>query len=500
VMAENDPDIIASLPVVDAVIRTSTASGEGFLRYNGDGYGDRTSDGRPWAPSNQGTGHVWPVLAGERGQYEVDRGMVGPAVSRLEAMRNMSSGVGLIAEQAWDAADLARAPFGTDPTIASIGFENGKPAGSASALTWSAGQFVRLTLDTSAGQVLDRPAYTLDRYVAHTQGQTTLTVTAPTDRTIVTSPVTVTGTSAPGNKIRIAATNVDEDTRTDIVTGTTAPDGSFSIDVPLIGGRSVLNIVATNARGDTAHATRTVVVLAPPAPVIFEATDPDNDDNGPGNYRYPTAGDFHDGAFDIEQFQVLDTPGDTLTFRLRLRDLTPTFGSPLGAQLVDVYIHDPAATLTSTNPAHPLRNYRISAAGAWNHMLEVEGFGQRFIDANGNTPAGATIRIRADDISRYITFRVERRFIGNPGPGWGFTVVLTSQDGFSPDRARGFQRTAQGFQLGQCPAATADPHCTFALDRLPKAMDVLTPAGVSQADELDYTLHDPVTIAPVTIG
>jgi carbohydrate-binding DOMON domain-containing protein len=94
---------------------------------------------------------------------------------------------------------------------------------------------------------------------------------------------------------------------------------------------------------------------------------------------------------------------------------------------------------------------------------------------------------------------VARNLIGNPGPGWGFTVVLTSQDGFSPDQARGFQRTAAPFQLGQCPAVSADPHCTFPLDRLPKAMDVLTPAGVSQADELDYTLHDPVTLQPVTI-
>ena len=102
------------------------------------------TDGHPWAPSNKGTGHPWPVLAGERGQYEVDRGAVGAAIARLDAMRNMSSGVGLIPEQAWDLPDLAASPFGTDPTTASIGFRNGKPAGSASALTWSAGQFVRL--------------------------------------------------------------------------------------------------------------------------------------------------------------------------------------------------------------------------------------------------------------------------------------------------------------------------------------------------------------------
>jgi glucoamylase len=34
---------------------------------------------------------------------------------------------------------------------------------------------------------------------------------------------------------------------------------------------------------------------------------------------------------------------------------------------------------------------------------------------------------------------------------------------------------------------------------VPTAMDVLTPAGISQADELDYTLHSPVTIAPVVV-
>jgi hypothetical protein len=33
----------------------------------------------------------------------------------------------------------------------------------------------------------------------------------------------------------------------------------------------------------------------------------------------------------------------------------------------------------------------------------------------------------------------------------------------------------------------------------PKAVDVLTPADVLQSDELDYTLHQPVTIQAVTM-
>jgi hypothetical protein len=48
-------------------------------------------------------------------------------------------------------------------------------------------------------------------------------------------------------------------------------------------------------------------------------------------------------------------------------------------------------------------------------------------------------------------------------------------------------------------SASTDPHCTVDPGTVPKAMDVLTPAGISQADELDYTLHSPVTIAPVVV-
>jgi hypothetical protein len=86
--------------------------------------------------------------------------------------------------------------------------------------------------------------------------------------------VTVTGTSTPGNTIRIAATNTDENSTTSIFSATVGSGGSFSIPVTLIGGRSVLNIVATSPSGATAREVRTVVVLAASAPVIFEADDP----------------------------------------------------------------------------------------------------------------------------------------------------------------------------------------------------------------------------------
>jgi carbohydrate-binding DOMON domain-containing protein len=185
-------------------------------------------------------------------------------------------------------------------------------------------------------------------------------------------------------------------------------------------------------------------------------------------------------------------------FKLTLTDLTPTFGSPLGAQLVDVYVHDPAASAadTSTAASFPQRRYTIAPTGAWNRLLEVQGFGQRYLDAHGATLGQITIK--ANEISRAITFSVSKASLGQPGPGWGFAVVLTGQDGFSPDQARGFQPTPQEFQFGVCATASSDPHCTVDPNTVPKAMDIVTPPGVAQSTVLDYTLG-PVAIPSVTI-
>jgi glucan 1,4-alpha-glucosidase len=495
-LSARDTDIVRSLPVVDAQIKSTTPSGPGWHRYNGDGYGDRAGDGRPWAPSGQGTGHLWPALSAERGEQAIVSGDTAGAASLLGGMRRFASGVGLLPEQDWELPNLAPSPYGTDPTTASIGFVNGEAAGSASPLTWSAASFVRLAADLAAGRNVALPAQTYSRYVAHTQGTTPLTVTSPADNSSVSgSPVTVTGSTAPGNKVYVAATNTDANSATTVASTTAAANGNFTFDVPIIGGTSVLNVVAVSPSGDTAHVRRTVLFDFVPGTMILDVADPSGDDNGPGNYAYPTYTGFHPGAFDIEEFQVWDSGAD-VTFRVKTRDLTETFGSPLGAQLVDVYVHDPGAAATSTAAAHPLRNFGIAAPFAWSRLLQVQGFSQRYVDAGGNTLG--TISINANAISRFITFTVPKSSLGSPGPGWGFTLVLTGQDGFSDDQARGFAPTPQQFQFGVCAAASGDPHCTVDPSTVPKAVDVIAAPSVQQSVELDYTLG-PVVLSGVTI-
>ena len=501
-LSASDTTIQQSLPVVDAIIRSTTPSGPGWHRYNGDGYGDGSSDGHPWAPSGQGTGHLWPVLSAERGETGLQTGNSANAVALLDSMSKFASGVGLIPEQDWESPDLAASPYGTDPTVASIGFQDGHPAGSAAPLTWSAGSFVRLAADIRAGRPLDQPANTTARYVTHQQAATALTVAAPADMSAISgSPVIVTGTTAAGNRVSVAATNTDTGFTTATAEGEADANGSFSIPVAVTPGTTVITVVATAASGGTAHTARTVVWDFVPGTRISDVTDPTSDDNGPGNYAYPTAADFHAGAFDITDFQVYDDSAGSgnIIFRLQTRDLSPTFGSPLGAQLVDVYVHDPgtASANTSTAASFVQRNYQIAPAAAWSRLIEVQGFGQRYVDAAG-TSLG-TVAIRANQISRYITFSVSASSLGHPGSGWGFSVVLTGQDGFSPDQARGFGATPGPYNFGVCAAPSADPHCTVNPGTVPKAVDVVTPAGVLQSDELDYTLHSPVTITDVVI-
>jgi glucoamylase len=519
VLPDADPAVAASLPLVDSVLQSPTAVGAGFYRYGTtapgteDGYGDCnvadsttcTVQGKPWAatcgnqPENKGSGHLWPVLDGERAECALATGNRTTASTLWAAMARTGSGVGLIPEQAWENADQVRSPLGTPPECASIGFRNGKATGSASPLTWAAGQFVRLSADLRGGAIAERPTDTVNRYVARTQLATSLAIGVPNEGAAVGRTVRVAGTAAPGSTIDVKAVNTDIDGATATVTTMAGRNGCFAVDIGAPPGTVSLAVSSTTSRGATAFAQRTVVRDVVPGRLILGVDDPTGDDNGPGTYAYPTAADFRPGAYDLQRFEVYDSGTDTVSFRVRTADLSPTFGSPIGAQLLDVYVRDPAGGLGSTAAAYPERNYTTSAG--WTRMIEVQGFGQRFVDPTGNTVGPVAIRASAE--TRYITFTVTKSALGGtPGKGWSFGVVLTGQDGFSTDQARRFAPTPTPDAFGVCSAPTVgadNPICAVEPQIVPKALDVITPVGVNQAAELDPVRSRPVTVAGVEV-
>ena len=141
----DDPLIVDTLKLVDALLKTDTPAGPVWHRYNGDGYGEH-SDGRAFDGSGRGRG--WPLLTGERGHYELAAGR--DPLSYLHAMSAMASH-GLIPEQVWDAAPLGE-------------FQPGRATGSAMPLAWAHAEFIKLALSRAAGQPIDRPAAVWARY------------------------------------------------------------------------------------------------------------------------------------------------------------------------------------------------------------------------------------------------------------------------------------------------------------------------------------------------
>jgi glucoamylase len=508
-----DPIVQASLGVLDKQISVTTPSGTGYYRYgtsaakgSADGYGDCYQPsqttcavvGAPWAPTGKGTGHLWPNLSGERAESMLASGESSGALSLLQAMIRFSSGVGLVPEQAWEDPDLPASPFGSDPATASIGFTDGKAAGSASPLTWAQAQEARLILSLGAGRVLDTPSVTFSRYVAHgAPSALPVTITAPASgSTLAVSSTTVTGHTDPGAFVTVAVADTTTGAPATVVSAVASGSGSFSVPVPVSFGSNVITVAATAAGGRSTGYGQVTVTNEGGGTSVLDVADPSGDDNGPGTYQYPTDSSFVAGSFDMTRFQVL-SDGSFAYLRVTLRTLVPTFGVLDGAQLLDVYVHVPGASAVSTAAAFASRNYAIASPGAWSQRVEVQGFAAPVWANPAGTSVGTPLVLpNAGD--KTITIALPEAAFGTPGSGWGFSVVLTGQDGFSPDQARAFTATPGAFTFGVCAPGGTSPVCAADPATVPKAVDVITPAGVSQASELNPTLG-PVAIQPVVV-
>ncbi|WP_043716120.1 glucodextranase DOMON-like domain-containing protein [Kutzneria sp. 744] len=498
-LSPQDKDFTASLAVLDKQISVRTATGVGYYRYgtsasagSADGYGDCyqpsqstcTGQGQPWPTTDTGTGHLWPVLSGERAESALSLGDGHAAKSLLDSMFGSASGVGLVPEQAWESPDLPASPYGTDPTVASIGFANGHAAGSASPLTWAQAQRLRLAADLRAGHVLDRPSVTTDRYVAHAApGKADVTVAA----TASGATAAVTGKTLPRADVSVQALATDTAGKAATVTTTAGADGTYSVTVPLgFGSNSItVGVSAPGNRTGYAHTTATGDLVG--GATVLDTVDPAGDDNGPGTFQYPTAPDFAAGSFDITRFQAI-TLGDTVYLRATLRNLVPTFGNTMGAQLLDIFVGAPGRP-TSTAAPFPSRNYQVSP---WSQRIELQGFASpAWLDAAGHQVGTPTAAVASTD-TRTITVALPKAAFGEPGPGWTFSVVLTGQDGFNADQARSFAATPQGYQFGLCAPGGADPICAIDPATAPKAIDTVP------ASQLDPT-KGPVIVNAVTV-
>ncbi len=154
------PHVVQTLPVIDRELGVTTPNGQFWHRYSYDGYGE-TPDGGPF-PGPGNTGRLWPIFAGERGEYELAAGewagaettARAQATARLWAIAAVSNSGLMLPEQVWD----------NHPPSGQPGFPPGQGTFSATPLAWTHAQFVRLAWSIDAGHPVERPGIVACRY------------------------------------------------------------------------------------------------------------------------------------------------------------------------------------------------------------------------------------------------------------------------------------------------------------------------------------------------
>lgn len=157
VQAPGDATIASSLSSTSGAydgnssLQVTTPNGDVYYhRYVHDNYGESNSDCSGW-PANGANrfGRLWPVLSGERGEYEVANGR--SAAVYLKSMADSTNDGYFVPEQIWDRSDIAC-------------YGLGRPTGSAAPLMWAEGQYLRLAQNIDAGRNLETPAAVVSRY------------------------------------------------------------------------------------------------------------------------------------------------------------------------------------------------------------------------------------------------------------------------------------------------------------------------------------------------
>ena len=174
----------------------------------------------------------------------------------------MTWGLGYVPEQVWEDPDTPASPFGADPTSASIGFTNGKAAGSAAPLIWGQAQYLRLVLDLHDGKVSDQPSITRARYVSPgPPSDVGVTITSPSAGSMASgATTTVTGTTTPGATVEVSAGQPGATANPTTVVATVADaTGAFSATVPTPSGTTVITAAATTGSHATGWAQESVM-------------------------------------------------------------------------------------------------------------------------------------------------------------------------------------------------------------------------------------------------
>lgn len=213
--------------------------------------------------------------------------------------------------------------------------------------------------------------------------------------------------------------------------------------------------------------------------------DAKGDDNGPGNYTYPTDAVYKKGSFDLTELEVTKK-GDKVEFATSVNSkLDDPWGMGVGfsVQMMFIFIDNKPGGHTEGLPG---TNVQFAAGNEWDKVVVLSPQKKARVLSEAKLKAADMI----DDIvvpnitrgnNRTIKGSVELAELGGGNPDdWGYQVVVQSNEGF-PAKGDFLTRKVNEYEgqhrWGNGNDGDCDPH----------VMDLLESADAKQADMLAYT-------------
>ncbi len=177
-----------------------------------------------------------------------------------------------------------------------------------------------------------------------------------------------------------------------------------------------------------------VITGAAAAQVSF--TDPAGDDNGPGEYVYPTDAVYTGGSFDLTGFDM-EVKGKRAIFEVSVNaNLEDPWGMGVGfaTQMIFVFIDNAEGGHTTGLPG-----LNVEFADGWEKVVilspQSSGRVKQEVEAKAGALAGdIVVPTRTTGSGRTIKAQVKLADLGEGDPAtWGYQVVMQSNEGFPAD-------------------------------------------------------------------
>ncbi len=218
--------------------------------------------------------------------------------------------------------------------------------------------------------------------------------------------------------------------------------------------------------------------------------DPKGDDDGPGTYTYPTDPVYKKGAFDLTKVEINDK-GDKVQIKVHVkvriedpwksRDW-PTRGNGFSLQMAFLFVDQDRKKGSGHRQGVPGLNVNFEEDACWEKVV--------WISPQGNTRLKSEINTKARDLKadivlpakvkvsgKKIIATVSKKDLGDPQAGWGYQLVMQSNEGYPAKDAlltRPVNENRGEHRFGGGRDDNCDPH----------VIDILVGKGQDQHDVL----------------